>query len=126
MTPFNPSTDDMAGLYAGVLVDLLGEGDGAIALTGDKCRALEAFDTYYRMDCGFPNLLDNPDADLATAYYFLDSGHAVFTRTPDGGWLATPAAADAPGAVPVTWFDAASATSPVPVPYSQPSGARLW
>jgi hypothetical protein len=126
MAPFTPTVDDMAGTYAGVLVADLAEGDRAIALTGDKRLALEAFDTYYRVECGFPNLLDDLDADLASAYYFLDSGHAVFTRAPDRGWEATPCTADTPGAVPVTWFDAAAAALPAPVPYTTPTSAQLW
>ncbi|MGA4867502.1 hypothetical protein ACPB9J_33245 [Streptomyces lavendulocolor] len=123
---FTPGADDMTGTYAGVLVAELGEGERVIALTGDKTLALEAIDTYYRVECGFPNLLDDHTADLTTAYYFLDSGHAVFTRTGDGGWTATPTGSDSPGAVPVTRFNADEVTLPVRAPYTQADSARIF
>ena len=62
-------------------------------------------DTYFREVCGQPNLLDDATRPLTDAYYYLDSGHAVFTRRPDGGWTVTPAPSNALGAQPVTWFE---------------------
>lgn len=123
---FTPGVDDMAGTYAGVLVTEVGEGERVIAFTGDKTLALEAIDTYYRVECGFPNLLDDSQADLTSAYYFLDSGHALFTRTGDGGWAATPTAAHTPGAVPVTWFNADEVTLPVRAPYTPSDAPQIW
>jgi hypothetical protein len=120
---FTPSRDDMEEEFAGVLVASLGEDGDAIALTGLKDRALEALDTYYRHVCGQPNLLDDPNRPLTDAYYFLDSGHAVFTRTADGGWEATPVAEDVAGAVPVTWLR--SPVGLVPAPYARTSEPKL-
>lgn len=105
-TVFTPTDDDMEGRYAGVLVASLGEDGDALALTGAKHTALEALDGYYRTVCAQPNLLDDATRPLTDAYFFLDSGHAVFTRRADGGWDAAPAAEDATGAVAVTWFRA--------------------
>jgi hypothetical protein len=121
---FIPGPDDMEDCYGGVLVASLGEDGDAIAVTGDKRKALEALDGYYRTVCGQPNLLDDADRPLTDAYYFLDSGHAVFTRTADGGWQATPASEDTVGAVDVTWFRDPS--GPVPEPYTQADGPRLF
>ncbi|WP_309032529.1 hypothetical protein [Streptomyces alfalfae] len=122
-TVFTPTDDDMEGAYAGVLVASLGEDGDALALTGFKERALEALDTYYRSVCGRPNLLDDADRPLTDAYFFLDSGHAVFTRHADGGWTAAPTAEDAEGAVAVTWFR--SADGPVPAPYGRHDQPKL-
>ncbi|PSK56987.1 hypothetical protein B0E38_02518 [Streptomyces sp. 111WW2] len=122
---FTPGPDDMEDCYDGVLVASLGEDGDAIALTGDKRQALEALDQYYRRVCGQPNLLDDAAADLRDAYYWLDAGHALFTRRADGGWTVTAAAEDTPGAVPVVWFSHPS-PGPVPVPYAQSSGPKIW
>uniref|UniRef100_UPI000559D838 hypothetical protein n=1 Tax=Streptomyces exfoliatus TaxID=1905 RepID=UPI000559D838 len=80
-------------------------------------------DQYYRRVCVQPNLLDDPDADLRDAYYWLDCGHALFTRRADGGWTVTAAAEDTPGAVPVTWLHA---PGPVPEPYTRHDTAQIW
>ena len=124
MTVFTPAVDDMEASYDGVLVSSLGEDGEAIALTGHKRNALEAIDQYYRHVCGMPNLLDTPAADLRDAYYYLDSGHAVFTRSGDGGWYVAPASPDTPGAVAVTWFRGAPVT-PVPAPYERRNDPTL-
>ncbi|MFH9812539.1 hypothetical protein ACH4NO_18325 [Streptomyces olivaceus] len=113
---FTPGPDDMEDCYDGVLVASLGDTGDAIALTGAKRQALEALDQYYRHVCGQPNLLDDTTADLRDAYYWLDAGHAVFARRPDGGWTVTAAAETTPGAVPVTWFQT---PGPVPQPYTR-------
>lgn len=123
-TVFTPTPDDMEGEFAGVFVASLGDSGDALALTGAKNHALEALDGYYRTVCGQPNLLDDATRPLTDAYFFLDSGHAVFTRTADGGWQATPVAEDAAGAVPVTWFR--HPAGPVPEPYARQDGPRLW
>ncbi|MFF1444180.1 hypothetical protein [Streptomyces sp. NPDC058295] len=115
---FRPSPDDMEGCYGGVLVSSLGEGEEAVALTGNKRDALEAIDQYYREVCGMPNLLDRVGADLRDAYYHLDCGYAVFTRSPVSGWEISPADPTTAGAVPVTWFRGAPA-GPAPVPYAR-------
>lgn len=123
---FTPSVDDMEGEFAGVLVASLGEDGDAIAVTGIKARALEALDTYYREVCGQPNLLDDANRNLVDAYYYLNSGHAVFARRTDGGWTVTPVAEDSPGAVAVTWWESPGVGS-VPVPYVSPAGLpKLW
>ncbi|MEU1088950.1 hypothetical protein ACFYPN_16155 [Streptomyces sp. NPDC005576] len=124
MTAFAPTLADMEGEYRGVLVSSLGDG-GAIALTDDKRTALEALDTYYRVECGFVNLLDDTSRPLTDAYPYLDSGHAVFTRTPDGGWTHTPVAADTEGAVGVTWLTTID-PRPIPAPYSTAPEVALW
>ncbi|WP_042174648.1 hypothetical protein [Streptomyces sp. NBRC 110035] len=121
-TVFTPTLEDMEGCYSGVLVASLGEGEEAIAVTGDKRQALEALDTYYREVCGHPNLLDDAAAGLVDAYYFLDCGHALFTRRADGGWTATAAAETTPSAIPVTWFQA---PGPVPQPYVRHNDPQL-
>jgi hypothetical protein len=121
---FTPTIDDMEEEYSGVLVASLGDDGDAIALTGAKHKALEALDAYYRQVCGQPNLLDDASRPLTDAYYFLDSGHAVFTRRKDGGWDATPVAEDAAGTVPVTWFS--TPVGPVPVPYARAGGPKLF
>ncbi|MBZ6102760.1 hypothetical protein [Streptomyces olivaceus] len=113
---FTPGPNDMEDCFDGVLVASLGETGAAIALTGDKRQALEALDQYYRRVCGQPNLLDDTTADLRNAYYWLDCGHALFTRRPDGGWTVTAAAETTPDAVPVTWFHS---PGPVPQPYTR-------
>ncbi|MEU9849323.1 hypothetical protein [Streptomyces sp. NPDC047985] len=123
-TPFVPARDDIEDEFQGVLVASFEDG-GAIALTVDKARALEALDTYYRQVCGFTNILDDPNRPLTDAYYFLDSGHARFYRTEGGGWEAIPVAASAEGAVGVTWLTEPG-PRPVPVPYAAPSKAALW
>ncbi|MGV9226371.1 hypothetical protein ACWDPF_27305 [Streptomyces albogriseolus] len=123
-TVFTPTPDDMEGAYGGVLVASLGDDGDAIALTGAKHTALEALDGYYRTVCRQPNLLDDATRPLTDAYYFLDSGHAVFTRTGDGGWEAVPAAEDTVGAVAVTWFR--NPSGPVPEPYARQDGPHLW
>ena len=122
---FTPTGDDMEGCFAEVLVASLGEDGEAIAVTGLKDKALEAIDTYYRVVCGQPNLLDDANARLTDAYYVLDSGHAVFSRTADGGWNVTPTAEDAPGAVAVTWFRGAP-VGPMPVPYARRDDPQIW
>ncbi|MBZ6207476.1 hypothetical protein KVH31_13310 [Streptomyces olivaceus] len=119
---FTPGPDDMEDCYDGVLVASLGDTGDAIAVTGDKRQALEALDQYYRRVCGQPNLLDDAAADMRDAYYWLDAGHAVFTRRADGGWTATPTQSSTPGAVPVTWFQA---PGPVPQPYAQRDAPTL-
>ncbi|MFJ4473269.1 hypothetical protein ACIP2X_38045 [Streptomyces sp. NPDC089424] len=123
--PFTPTGDDMEGEYAGALVASLGEDGDAIAVTGDKRQALEAIDSYCRHVCGRPNLLDDATRPLTDAYFYLDSGHALFTRTADGGWTVTPVAEDAPGAVPVTWFEG-GVYGPVPEPYARRSDPKIW
>lgn len=115
---FTPTADDMEAVYGGVLVSSLGEGEEAIALTGDKRAGLEAIDQYFREVCGMPNLLDDATVDLRDAYYHLDCGHAVFTRRVDGGWDLTPCSSSTPGAVEVTWFRGAP-VGPLPVPYER-------
>ncbi|MFJ8657486.1 hypothetical protein ACIRNU_34750 [Streptomyces rochei] len=120
---FTPTRDDMEDCYDGILVASLGEDGTAIALTGDKRQALEALDQYYRRVCGQPNLLDDATANLRDAYYWLDCGHALFTRRADGGWDVTPAAENTAGAVPVTWFHA---PGPVPEPYTRHDTAQIW
>jgi hypothetical protein len=124
--PLTPTADDTEGEFAGVLVSSLGEDGDAVALTGVKEKALEALDTYYRQVCGQPNLLDDATRPLTDAYYYLNSGHAVFTRRSDGGWDVTPAAMDAPGAVPVTWLECPG-IGPIPQPYTSPDGLqKIW
>jgi hypothetical protein len=122
---FTPTVDDMEGEFAGIFVSSLGEDGAAIALTGLKDRALEALDTYFREVCGKPNLLDDATRSLTDAYYYLDSGHAVFTRRPDGGWTVTPAPSNALGALPVTWFEG-GVFGPVPEPYARCGDPRIW
>lgn len=124
-TVFTPTIHDMEASYHGVLVSSLAEGEQAIALTGVKERALEAIDQYYREVCGQPNLLDDADARLTDAYYVLDSGYAVFTRSVQAGWEVTPSSPTTPGAVPVTWFRGAPA-GPVPQPYARRNDPTLW
>ncbi|WP_432185441.1 hypothetical protein [Streptomyces tendae] len=119
---FTPGPDDMEDCFDGVLVASLGEDGDAIAVTGVKRQALEALDQYYRRVCGQPNLLDDADADLRDAYYWLDAGHALFTRRADGGWTATAAAEGTPGAVPVVWFQS---PGPVPEPYARRNDPQL-
>jgi hypothetical protein len=120
---FTPTVDDMEGEFGGVLVSSLGEDGDAIAVTGAKERALEALDAYYRIVCGQQNLLDDAGADLTDAYYWLDSGHAVFSRRPDGGWNVIPSASTTPGALAVTWFSCPA--GPVPKPFQQAPGQLL-
>lgn len=124
-TVFTPTIDDMEASYHGVLVASLAEGEEAIALTGQKHKALEAIDQYYREVCGQPNLLDDANAALTDAYYYLDCGYAVFTRGGQAGWEATPSSPTAPGAVPVTWFRGAP-VGPVPQPYARRDDPTLW
>lgn len=124
-TVFTPTSNDMEGCFDGILVASLGEDGEVIAVTGDKRAALEAIDTYYRKVCGQPNLLDDATARLTDAYYALDSGHGVFTRTADGGWNVTPTAEDAPGAVAVTWFRGAPVES-LPEPYARRNDPSIW
>ncbi|MEU5742102.1 hypothetical protein ABZ784_29425 [Streptomyces tendae] len=121
---FTPTLADMEECYDGILVASLADTGDAIAVTGSKHRALEALDGYYRTVCGQSNLLDDASRPLTDAYYFLDSGHAVFTRAADGGWRAVPVAEDAPGAVDVTWFRDPS--GPVPEPYTRTGDPRLF
>jgi hypothetical protein len=123
--PFTPTVNDMEGQYAGVLVSSLGEDGAAIAVTGLKNVALEVLDGYFREVCGQPNLLDDATRPLTDAYFYLDCGHAVFTRAAHGGWTVTPVAEDAPGAVSVTWFSG-SVFGPVPVPYARRSDPKIW
>jgi hypothetical protein len=123
-TVFTPTPQDMEEEVAGILVASLGEDGDAIALTGAKDKALEALDTYYRTVCGQPNLLNDTTRPLTDAYFFLDSGHAVFTRRADGGWEAAPAAEDTAGAVAVTWLRAPS--GPVPEPYARQGDPSLF
>ncbi|MER6092513.1 hypothetical protein [Streptomyces bluensis] len=124
-TVFTPTIDDMEAVYGGVLVASLAEGEEAVAVTGDKREALEAIDTYYREVCGQPNLLDDANARLTDAYYYLDSGHAVFTRSGTGGWEITPSSPTAPGAVAVTWFRGVP-VGPVPEPYARRDEPKIW
>lgn len=116
--PFTPTRDDMEEEYLGVLVSSFDpDGDeGAIALTGDKALALDALDSYFREVCAQPNLLDDASRPLTDAYFYLDSGHAVFTRRPDGGWNVTPAPYTARYAIPVTWF-----STPMPLLEGSPN-----
>ncbi|WP_331763172.1 hypothetical protein OG571_47490 (plasmid) [Streptomyces sp. NBC_01369] len=122
---FTPTREDMEECYNGVLVAYLGEDGEAIALTGDKTRALEALDTYYRAVCGQANILDDATANLMDAYYYLDCGYAVFTRRRDGGWEVAASAAMESGAVPVTWFRGAG-IGPAPKPYERLGDPQIW
>ncbi|NUS25092.1 MAG: hypothetical protein HOV92_12830 [Streptomyces sp.] len=122
---FTPTADDMEGEFGGVFVASLSEGEEAVALTGDKRQALEAIDTYYRTVCGQANLLDDATRPLADGYFFLDCGHAVFTRRADGGWEVAASAATTPGAVRVTWFSGVMA-GPVPEPYARRGDPKIW
>lgn len=122
---FIPTSSDMVGEFVGVLVAFTAEGEGAVALTGRKDLALAAIDTCFRTVCGQPNLLDDPARPLMDAYFYLDSGHAVFTRCADGGWDAVPAPSEATHAVPVTWFSG-GATGPIPDPYAPAGESALW
>lgn len=122
---FTPTVDDMETSYYGVLVASLAEGEEAIAVTGQKRDALEAIDQYYREVCGQPNLLDNANARLTDAYFYLDCGHAVFTRGGPAGWEVTPSSATASGAVAVTWFRGVP-SGPVPEPYARRGDPPLW
>jgi hypothetical protein len=122
---FTPTEGDMEGVFEGVLVSSLGDDGDAVAVTGAKNTALEALDGYFRKVCGQPNLLDDATRPLTDGYFYLDSGHAVFTRTSDGGWTATPVAEEEPGAVAVTWFRG-GVCGPVPQPYARRADPKIW
>lgn len=122
---FTPARDDMEEFYQGVLVASLGEDGDAIALTGLKDKALEAVDFYFRTVCGQPNLLDDVTASLTDAYFYLDCGHAVFTRRADGGWDVAAASETQAGAMPVTWFRNPG-VGPVPRPYERSGDPQIW
>lgn len=122
---FVPGADDMAGEFAGVLVASIAEGEGVIALTGRKDRALAAIDQYLRTVSGQPNILDDANRPLTDAYFDLDCGYAAFHRFGDGSWEAMPAPHNTPLAIRVTWFYGAT-PGPLPDPYARQDGGPLW
>jgi hypothetical protein len=121
---FVPTPDDMAGEFAGVLVASIADGEGVIALTGRKDRALAAIDQYLLTVSSQP-ILDTATRPLTDAYFDLDGGYAVFHRHGDGSWEAVPAPHNTPLAIPVTWFYGAT-PGPLPDPYARQDGVLLW
>lgn len=102
---FTPTADDMTERYYGVLVTTTEDAETAIALTGDTRRALAALNAYYRIECGFVNLLDDPEATVQKALGHLTRMHVVFTRPSDpdddNSWYFTPVEPGTPHAVDI-------------------------
>lgn len=105
---FTPTADDAEFVRYSILVAALDEtGAQTMAVTGNKRKAIAAFNAYYRILCGFVNLLDRPGLTYADAERHITQERVHFTRIPDApddgqSWWTTEPADDSPDGVTVT------------------------